>query len=497
MKSQLNAFNAKAGMYTLKEDDDMKAKLATMTRRLEELELKRIHEVQAVAEALVQVKLCPNCQSYEHLVEECPQFQLKGKCLEIKQMLLDNSSPNNNAPYGNTYNSSWRNHPNFSWKPEQLSTNSRIHHLNNLQVLNKQWLISAREDFLLNLTKIPKPTPEPHVEKEEEIKKGKEREDKESEISEENKDSDLTMKAIPKKELLKEEMLKKSTFPPFPQALHGKNEIRNAAEILEDLCTIKRGLTVNKKAFLIEQVSAILQCKSPLKYKDPGSPTISVMIGGKVVEKALLDLGASVNLLPYSVYKQLGLGELKPTAITLSLADRSVKIPRGNGLMQLTFGNMTLDLNIFYMSKKQITPEEEEGPEELCIIDTLVEEHCNQNMQDKLNESLVDFEEEEEAAAEKEIPKLNLKPLPVELKYTYLEENNQCPVVISSSLTSHQENCLMEVLKRCKKAIGWQISDLKGISPLVCTHHIYMEEEAKPIRQFKEVESSSTRGGAS
>ena len=53
------------------------------------------------------------------------------------------------------------------------------------------------------------------------------------------------------------------------------------------------------------------------------------MIGGKVVEKALLDLGASVNLLPYSIYKQLGLGELKPTSITLSLVDRSVKIPRG------------------------------------------------------------------------------------------------------------------------------------------------------------------------
>ena len=69
--------------------------------------------------------------------------------------------------------------------------------------------------------------------------------------------------------------------------------------------------------------------QAPLKYKDLGCPTISVMIGGKVVEKALLDLGASVNLLPYSVYKQLGLGELKPTSITLSLADRSVKIPRG------------------------------------------------------------------------------------------------------------------------------------------------------------------------
>ena len=146
------------------------------------------------------------------------------------------------------------------------------------------------------------------------------------------------------------------------------------------------------------------------------------------MEKALLDLGTSVNLLPYSVYKQLGLGELKPTSITLSLADRFVTIPRGmiedvlvqvdkfypvdfivldtdlvakgtnyipiilgrpflatsnaiinyrNGVMQLTFGNMTLELNIFYMCNKQFHPGEEEGLEEVCMIDNLVEEHCD------------------------------------------------------------------------------------------------------------------------
>ena len=66
-----------------------------------------------------------------------------------------------------------------------------------------------------------------------------------------------------------------------------------------------------------------------MKYKDPGSPTISVNIGGTCIDKALLDLGASVNLLPYSVYKHWGLREPKPTNITLSLADRSVKIPKG------------------------------------------------------------------------------------------------------------------------------------------------------------------------
>ena len=158
-----------------------------------------------------------------------------------------------------------------------------------------------------------------------------------------------------------------------------------------------------------------------MKYKDPGSPTISVNIGGTCIDKALLDLGASVNLLPYSVYKQLGLGELKPTNITLSLADRSIKIPKGivedvlvkvdkfyypvdfvvldtepiadgpnhvpiilgrpflatsnaiinfwNGVMQLTFGNMTLELNIFHLSNKH-KPERGEGQEfdEVCSI---------------------------------------------------------------------------------------------------------------------------------
>ena len=106
-------------------------------------------------------------------------------------------------------------------------------------------------------------------------------------------------------------------------------QVPTYAKFLKDLCTVKKGLNVNKKAFLTEQVSAIIECKTPVKYKDPRCPTISVNIGGISVEKALLDLGASVNLLPYSMYKQLGLGELKPTSITLSLADRSIKIPKG------------------------------------------------------------------------------------------------------------------------------------------------------------------------
>ena len=83
------------------------------------------------------------------------------------------------------------------------------------------------------------------------------------------------------------------------------------AKFLKDLCTIKRGMHLKKKVFLTEQVSAIIQCKTPIKYKDPGCPTISMNIGNTFVKRALLDLGASVNLLPYSIYMQLGFGELK------------------------------------------------------------------------------------------------------------------------------------------------------------------------------------------
>ena len=119
MKSQPNALHAKAGMYTLKEDVDMKAKFAAMTRRVEEQELKKMHEVQAVAETPVQGQPCPICHSYEHLVEECPTIPAVKEMFGDQANVIGQFRPNNNAPYGNTsnLNSSWKNHPNFSWKP--------------------------------------------------------------------------------------------------------------------------------------------------------------------------------------------------------------------------------------------------------------------------------------------------------------------------------------------------------------------------------------------
>ena len=80
---------------------------------------------------------------------------------------------------------------------------------------------------------------------------------------------------------------------------------------------------------LTKEVSVVLLRKLPPKLKDLGSFTILCRIGDHDCEQSLMDLGAGVNLMPYTVYEMLGLGELQPTSTTLQLPDRSIKRPRG------------------------------------------------------------------------------------------------------------------------------------------------------------------------
>ena len=465
-----------------------------------------------------QAKPCFNCQSTGHPEEHCPIAPSVRDLMTEHANVVGKYKPQPNAPYGNTCNPNWKNHPNLSWKPNppayvppgakqqfgsssqpqpspssspveqsilnlskvvgdfveeqkginvqlaqridtvESTLNKRIDGLEsslNQKIENLQYsitritnLLEVQEKGRFPSHKLPNPKGVYEIgsssnSRMDEVKaiitlrSGKEIEQPVPKIAEETKKE---KEAEPKRIIIREDSMKKNMPHPFPQALRGKKKITNQTEIwevlrqvkvniplldmikqaptyakfLKDLCTVKRGLGIEKKAFLTEQVSAIIQSKTPVKYKDPGSPTISVNIGGTCIDKALLDLGASVNLLPYLVYKQLGLGELKPTNITLSLADRSVKIPKGivedvlvkvdkfyypvdfvvldtepiaigpnhvpiilerqflatsnaiincrNGVMQLTFGNMTLELNIFHLSNKH-KPAEDEGQE--------------------------------------------------------------------------------------------------------------------------------------
>uniref|UniRef100_A0A2N9FMY2 Reverse transcriptase/retrotransposon-derived protein RNase H-like domain-containing protein n=1 Tax=Fagus sylvatica TaxID=28930 RepID=A0A2N9FMY2_FAGSY len=254
----------------------------------------------------------------------------------------------------------------------------------------------------------------------EEIEKGIPRAKEKSKETQAEKDESGTPKV--------KEVEKCSIPTPFPQALRlPKNLDMSAyAKVIKNLCTVKKKHHLKKTAFFTKQVSVIIQHKVPPKYKDPGSPTISCTIGEYLVELALLDLGASINLLSFTIYQQMGLGDLKPTSITLQLADRSVRTPRGivedvlikienfyypvdfiileptlhpdngipiilgrpflatanalincrNGRMKITFGSMTAELNIFNVMQQQL---EDDECHYVNLIDTVVQEEFNRN----------------------------------------------------------------------------------------------------------------------
>ncbi|KAG8502588.1 hypothetical protein CXB51_000003 [Gossypium anomalum] len=113
---------------------------------------------------------------------------------------------------------------------------------------------------------------------------------------------------------------------PFIEAL---SQMPNAMKFLRKLLANKRKLDEASHVELNAVCSAILQNKLPNKLKDPGSFTIHCLIRSLDVNNALADLGASINVMPYKMFKQLGLGKPKQTRMSIQLADKTIRFPRG------------------------------------------------------------------------------------------------------------------------------------------------------------------------
>ncbi|CAL2226294.1 unnamed protein product [Prunus armeniaca] len=287
------------------------------------------------------------------------------------------------------------------------------------------------------------------------------------------------------------------TLPAFREMLHDQANFVEGQSSSSNLEDVMKQFIQSQTATNQKNAQDIGEIKSTLSKL---TSSLSIQEKGK--------FPSQVQPNPHAQLEQLGLGELKPTSITLQLADRSVKIPRvldtepvvysnsqipvilgrpflatsnahincRNGLMQLSFGNMTLELNIFNICKQ---PANNEDDKEVYMIETIVQEH---------NGWIPKYEElptvsDETKSSREEAPKCEFKPLPAGLKYAFLGEDETYPVVISSKLELLHEGMLLKVLKDHRTAIGWTLSDIKGISPLVCTHKIFLEEDAKPVRQ--------------
>ena len=347
------------------------------------------------------------------------------------------------------------------------------------------------------------------------------------------------------------------------------------------------------KIVIGENVSAVIQKRRmPSKCTDPGMFTLPISIGDIKIEHAMCDLGASINVLPLSIYKKLVGVSLVDTKVVIQLADRTCISPegvlenvivrvhdflypadfhvikmRGNEsaessgvllgrpflrtaktVIDVFDGTICLDYHgekyTFNIEEAMKKPLDVENLHVVDVINPLVQEYLETELMqeqfdnselsqtvekevtgwcetfftqdltdDQINEAIMAFchqplsfqsarsvqeKSPDEGANLEEMaprskaenplpqeaitPKKELKTLPENLKYAYLEEGETCPVIINSRLTEDQESALLEVIRRNKKAIGWTLSDLVGISPDLCMHHIRLEEGAKARR---------------
>jgi hypothetical protein len=91
-------------------------------------------------------------------------------------------------------------------------------------------------------------------------------------------------------------------------------------------------------------------------------------------------------------------------------------------------------------------------------------------------------------------PPLELKPLPENLRYGFLDEEKKCPVIISSSLSSTKVKFLLDVLVQYDKVFGYSLKDIKGIDPSIITHKIKLKDHSKPFIETQKKNKSQNEG---
>ncbi|XP_015960556.1 uncharacterized protein LOC107484511 [Arachis duranensis] len=286
---------------------------------------------------------------------------------------------------------------------------------------------------------------------------------------------------------------------PFAEAIE---QMPLYAKFMKELMTKKRSWKSNETVVLTEECNAIIQHKLPQKLKDPGSFQIPCIIGEITVEKALCDLGASINLMSLAMMKKMRIEEAKPTRMTLQLANRSFKFPHG------IVEDLLVKVGDFIFPADFVVLEMEEGAKTSIILGrpflatarAIIDfQKVQVTLEEELEESIEEEESvssEEVATAEthvqgtlegkderKEAPKLKLQALPATLKYAYLGKNESYPLIINLALSQEQEEELLQVLQKYKDAIGWTLADLKGISSAIYMHKMLLEEDAKPSIQ--------------
>ncbi|XP_060182272.1 uncharacterized protein LOC132611934 [Lycium barbarum] len=233
----------------------------------------------------------------------------------------------NNTQYGNSYNPNWRNDPNFRWSDN--SGNQKQNYqlapapqapTNSIEEMMKK-MMGDMQKMMIDQQKLIADNQNSDLAEVTSKKTGRVEAEKEkiaTETSEKKKAVEAPVAKQPHAVVAKPP-------PPFPQRLG----IPKYAKYIKDIVANKSRFTEYATVALTEECTSRIQNKFPTKLKNPRSFTIEISIRTQVVARALCYLGASINLMPSSIFRKLGLGVPRPTTIVLQLADRSLARPEG------------------------------------------------------------------------------------------------------------------------------------------------------------------------
>ncbi|GJV78514.1 reverse transcriptase domain-containing protein [Tanacetum coccineum] len=305
-------------------------------------------------------------------------------------------------------------------------------------------------------------------------------------------------------------------------------EMPNYGKFFKELISNKHKIEQIYAAFLSDESFAMIQNKVPPKLGDPGSFLIPCNFNKTFSCNALADLGASINLMSYSLYAKLSLKTLKPTKISVRLVDRSFQYPVGiaeNMLIEVGKFTFPADFVILKMEEDRKVPlilgrpflhttdavirvkqkqlnlgvgTEHQGSKILHSIEgTLLKEEiffefdeimamiADENSKSESDTKEPPFEKitintnyKIKTSLEEPPTDLELKPLPDNLEYVFLEEPSFLPVIISSKLSTQNKSIPVSVLKKHKEAFTWKTTDIPAtfLRCMLAIFHDMIEE---------------------
>ncbi|GJT25256.1 reverse transcriptase domain-containing protein [Tanacetum coccineum] len=238
----------------------------------------------------------------------------------------------------------------------------------------------------------------------------------------------------------------------------------NYGKFLKELISNKHKIEQISAAFLSDESSAMIQNKVPPKLGDPRSFLIPCNFNKTFSCNALADLGASINLMPYSLYAKLSLETLKPTKMSVRLADRSFQYPVGIAKnMLIEVGKFTFPVDFVILEM-----EEDIGTERMIFNIDSAMKHSYSNDDTCFIIDVIDVIDE---------------ILEEDFDALLNEEPSFLPVIISSQLSQEKKKKLVSVLKKHKQAFAWKTTDIPSICPSFCRHKIQLLDDKKPIVQ--------------